>query len=72
VPLEEILAESEVKKGNFYYYFTSKEQFLLESIKECYLKPLNEWIDKNESGSKNAKEAIENYFARQCFIWKPY
>ena len=45
VPLNEILADSGVKKGNFYYYFESKDQFLLETIKEYFGNPFYKWIE---------------------------
>ena len=62
VPLKEILTESGVKKGNFYYYFESKDQFLLETIKEYFGNPFFKWIEDVKKRKGNAKETIEYFF----------
>jgi AcrR family transcriptional regulator len=62
VSLEDILMESGIKKGNFYHYFSSKDQLILEAFTECYQKPLYEWFDSVVHKKLGAHEAIEYYF----------
>jgi len=62
VSLDDILTESGVKKGNFYHYFKSKDQLILESFIECYQMPLDEWIESVFKMKMGAREAIEYYF----------
>ncbi|MBV4366921.1 TetR/AcrR family transcriptional regulator [Erwinia sp. BNK-24-b] len=62
VGLKEILDESDVPKGSFYYYFTSKEAFgvaMLESYFDAYLAELDETL--NQSGISYAQRLI-NYW----------
>jgi len=40
--LDDILAYCEIKKGSFYYYFASKEQFVQTCLETCYTIPLRQ------------------------------
>lgn len=42
--LEEILRASEVQKGNFYYYFRSKDELGLAVLKEIFVPKAEEWL----------------------------
>lgn len=42
VSLDDILKFSGIKKGAFYYYFETKEQFLKACFEECYLQPVEQ------------------------------
>jgi AcrR family transcriptional regulator len=42
--LSEVLTHSRVQKGNFYYYFTSKEELGVAVIRERGLKLVDEWL----------------------------
>lgn len=46
VALEDVLQYSDVKKGAFYYYFKSKDEFLQTCFEECYLRPVAEAVDE--------------------------
>ncbi len=62
VSLEDILVESKITKGNFYHYFKSKDQLIVESLIACYHKPFYEWFENNTQKELCARDAIENYF----------
>ena len=74
VSLEDILVESGIKKGNFYHYFTSKDQLVIESLMECYHKPFYTWFEKLINKKMKAREAIEYYFCNSALhmeqIWR--
>jgi AcrR family transcriptional regulator len=46
VSLDDILKYSGVKKGAFYYYFDTKEQFLQACFVECYLQPVTQVLEE--------------------------
>jgi AcrR family transcriptional regulator len=46
VSLDDILKYSGVKKGAFYYYFNSKEEFLQTCFVECYLQPVDQVLNE--------------------------
>ncbi|MBA4383732.1 MAG: hypothetical protein C0410_03275 [Anaerolinea sp.] len=64
VCLDDILLEMDIKKGNFYYYFNSKEDFIRESILECFDKTIKNWLARAKEYPASAKEKIEHYFYR--------
>lgn len=62
VGLKEILDESEVPKGSFYYYFTSKEDFgvtMLSHYFDAYLAELDEMLADNDM---NHAQRLMNYW----------
>lgn len=64
VGLKEILEESDIPKGSFYYYFSSKEDFgvaMLEHYFEDYLDDLNQTLA--EPGLNNAQRLV-NYWQK--------
>ena len=64
VGLKEILEESDIPKGSFYYYFSSKEEFgvaMLEHYFEGYLDELNQTLAEPEIN--NAQRLI-NYWQK--------
>jgi TetR/AcrR family transcriptional repressor of nem operon len=73
--LVEILKETGVPKGSFYFYFPSKEQFGLELIDVYTSFMENEMVkimsDKSESGLKRLKNFLnftKNMFSQEDYI----
>lgn len=46
VSLDDVLKFSDVRKGAFYYYFESKDEFLRACFEECYLAPVLETLEE--------------------------
>jgi AcrR family transcriptional regulator len=62
VSLDDILHYSGIKKGAFYYYFDSKDQFLQACFQECYLQPVKEALDEFYAKEVNSIEDIFYFF----------
>jgi AcrR family transcriptional regulator len=62
VSLDDILQYSGIKKGAFYYYFDSKEQFLKTCFQECYLQPVKEALNEFYEKEANSIEDILYFF----------
>ncbi|MFG1605416.1 TetR family transcriptional regulator [Actinoplanes sp. NPDC049265] len=62
VALEDVLQYSDVKKGAFYYYFTSKDEFLQTCFEECYLRPVAEAVDEFTARGAESLDDILYFF----------
>jgi TetR/AcrR family transcriptional regulator, transcriptional repressor for nem operon len=61
--LAEVLNSSRVQKGNFYYYFASKEELGLIVLRERGQKLLAEWLKSKVSPAADAWENINKLMA---------
>jgi TetR/AcrR family transcriptional repressor of nem operon len=57
--LEEILQASHVQKGNFYYYFHSKDELGLAVLRECLQAAAEQWLVKLLDGGGDPWEELQ-------------
>jgi TetR/AcrR family transcriptional regulator, transcriptional repressor for nem operon len=61
--LDEVLLASNVRKGNFYYYFASKDDLCLSVLRERAKPLLLHWIDKHISSTGDPWENLQQLIA---------
>jgi|GEM_PF-2699582 len=60
--LADILSYCGIRRGSFYYYFESKDQFVRECFETCYFEPLKKTTDTFTEKSGNSFEDIFDFF----------
>lgn len=58
--LDEVLEKSKVRKGNFYYYFASKDELGLAVLKETAAPIVNGWLTQLISPNKDPRANLRN------------